>query len=549
MVLLLLLVGLVVYPLAVAILRATTDPTLRPDPRSLWTPATRAVLVNTAGLVGASSLIAVVSGTLLAWVQERTDGHLGLWGDLLPLVPLLLSPLVGAVGMVLLFHPFVGFVNVALRSAFRSVGLPMPDAGPLNIYTSSGLVLVTSLYLSPYAYLVLSAALRRVDPALEEASRVTGAGLWRTLRRVTLPAVLPAIGTALLLCAIVGLGLFSIPVVIGLPARIQVLSVYIFQLLEYYPPRTGDALALSGLLLALVQLLLILQRILIAPQRHASLSGAFAARRHPLGPWRRPVRLFTVGYLLAAVLAPLGALFLVSLQPYWTPYLRGATVGLRHYLELVGSGVPARAMLNSLLLGIATATLSILWVAGLRLHREARAPGSPWTTLDLFTAFPATFPHLVLAVALLVAFGRPPLDLRGSAVLLLLAYLILSLPFSARAAASACAATGRQLVEASQVFGAAPQQTLHRVLFPIARPFLISGWVVVFVQSAGEVTASSVLAGSRTPVVGRLILDLQAYGSYPQLAATAIALTCVNALAVAVALRLGRSGLDALSTR
>ena len=467
---------------------------------------------------------------------------------MLPLVPLLLSPLLGAVGMTLLFDPTVGLVNIALRSFAAFLGFPAPAAGPLNVFTPTGLVLVTTLYLVPYAYLTVSAALRRVDPSLEEASRTSGAGLCRTLRRVTLPAIVPSLGAAFLLSMIVGLGLFSIPVVIGLRARIEVLSVYIFQLLEYYPPRTGDALVLSGLLLVAVQILLLLHRSLIVPRRHARLSGGFLQRRTPLGRWRPWVQLIAAGYFSLAFAAPLLALAVVSFQPYWSPQIRWEALSAANYRELLGSGTPARALLNSLILGIATASLSLLWVAGLALYEEARSPRSRGTVLEFLTALPATFPHLIVGVALLVAFGRPPLDLRGSPILLLLCYLILSLPFAARTAFTASTVIGLELTEASRVFGATSWQTLRRVLLPIARPFLVSGWVIVFVQSASEVTASSVLAGSRTPVVGRLMLDLQAYGSYPQLAAMGLVIASVTAVAVAAVLRLGRSGLDALGT-
>lgn len=538
---------LVLYPLTRAAFRAVFDSTVRPDPSLLFAPATLRVLLTTAWVVGASCILAATCGALLAWVQERTDADLGRWADLLPLVPLFISPLLGATGMVVLFHPRVGFINAALRSVLGSAGFPIPDWGPLNVHSAGGLIAVMAVYLVPYAYLTASAALRRLDPALEEASRTSGAGLVRTWWRVTLPSVAPALGAALVLCFVMGVGLFSVPVVIGLPARIQVLSVYVFQLLEYYPPRMGDALLLSAVLLAAVQSLLLLQRRLVPPGRHATVTGGFLRRRIPLGRWRPWVRAVTLVYLLAAFAAPLAALLLVSLQRFWTPAISWPDLGPSHYLELLRSGPPGRALLNSLTLAVLTATASLLLVGGLVLLENAQ-PSRPRTAfLDLLTTIPATLPHLTLGVALLLAFSTPPLDLRGTPLLLFLCYLILSLPFAARAAATASASVGVSLLEASRVFRAGSLLTLWRVLFPLARPFLLAGWVVVFVHSAAEVTASSILAGSSTPVIGRVMLDLQGYGSYPQLAAMGVTLAAVNAAAVACVLRLGRSGLDALA--
>ena len=115
-------------------------------------------------------------GGVLAWVNERTDARMGVVTAALPLIPFLLPPIAGSTAWVLLLSPGAGFLNVWLRDVLGLFGID-ETTGPLNIYSFSGLILVYTIYQVPYAFLLITAGLRNVDPALEEASRVSGAGL------------------------------------------------------------------------------------------------------------------------------------------------------------------------------------------------------------------------------------------------------------------------------------------------------------------------------------------------------------------------------------
>ena len=185
------------------------------------------VLANTVVVVVGGSAIAVCIGSLLAWLNERTDGRLGVSGDFLPLAPLLVPTVAGVVAWLILLDPRIGYFNLAIRGFLRVLGITLKQ-GPFNILTRGGLIALTAVHLVPLAYLVVSATLRRLDPSLEEASRVSGASIWRTFTRVTFPAITPALASASLLCVIFGVGLFSVPLVVGTSAGIELLSVRIF---------------------------------------------------------------------------------------------------------------------------------------------------------------------------------------------------------------------------------------------------------------------------------------------------------------------------------
>lgn len=502
------------------------------------------MLGNTAIVVVGASFIALVVASILAWIDERTNARLPLIGEMMPLFPLLLPPVAGVMGWGILLDPNAGFVNVHLRNLLAPLGIEI-TRGPFDVYSFAGLIGLTGLYLVPYIYLVISSALRRVDPALEEAARISGAGPMMTLIRVTLPAIAPALASALVLCVIAGLGLFSVPFVIGTGARIEVLSVYVFRLLEQYPPQTALALALAFSMMIVVQLLLLAQRYVLKSARHATMGGrGFRAKREDIGPWKLPARLLSLVYVIATVVLPFLALLTVSFQTFWSPNINWSQLTLANYTTaFFESGPASQSLVNSLGLGAITATLVMLVVGAIILFGHFR--NAIETRLaDIVTAIPATIPHTVIGISFLVAFSLPPLGLQNSLVVLLAAYVVMALPFAGRTAMAAASGVSRELVEAAKVAGASDTRVLLRVLLPLALPGLAAGWTIIFIQTAGEVTASAILSGSQTPVIGRVLMDLWNYGSFPQVAALAIIITIINSVAIALILHLSNRSMS-----
>jgi iron(III) transport system permease protein len=435
-----------------------------------------------------------------------------------------------------LLDPRVGLVNGALKNILERVGITL-DSGPLDIYTPTGLVFVTGLYLVPYVYLIVAAALRGLDASLDEASRVHGASPLRTMLRVTLPAVRPAIAAGALTAVIGGIGLFSVPIVLGTAARMDVISVHIYRLFEQFPPQTATGLMLSAAMVAVVQALLLAQRWLVPSEGHAVIGGRGGrAGLIRLGRWRRPAQGLAIGYLLATSVLPVLGLAIVSLQPFWTPIIDSAQFTLANYtFVLFENGPTSRAFVTSLGLGAATATAAVL-IAALLLLGSRQSQGAVAKASDMVLTLPATLPHTVIGVAFLITFTPAPFKLYGTTTLLFLAYLAMALPFAARAAAAAASGIGADLSEASRIAGAGRGRTFLRILLPLSLPGLMAGWIIVFIHTAGEVTASSLLAGARNPVIGRVMTELWVFGSFPQLAAMSIVVTAVTSTGVAVML-------------
>ncbi|HJY05643.1 MAG TPA: ABC transporter permease subunit, partial [Bryobacteraceae bacterium] len=220
-----------VYPLVGATLGLFITPaglTIEPLLSAFAVPNVASLILNTLIVVVGSSAIAMVIGAVMAWLNERTDARIGTLTDSLPLVPFLLPPIAGAIGWVLLLSPQAGFLNAIIRWVMSILGLQI-DSGPLNIYSWYGLIFVYVLYQVPYSFMLVSTGLRNADPSLDEQSRVSGAGLARTLWRVTLPAVRQSLSGSWLLMMLVGFSLYSVPLIIGTGAKIDIMSVRIIE--------------------------------------------------------------------------------------------------------------------------------------------------------------------------------------------------------------------------------------------------------------------------------------------------------------------------------
>ncbi|MCO5731588.1 iron ABC transporter permease [Rhizobium sp. SSA_523] len=537
---------LIIYPIGVAI--GVELPNLKTGLAELvsgeLSRTLPAAIMNTVIVVTGATAIALVIGSALAWANERTDASLGFIGQLLPLAALIVPPVAGVIGWAVLLDPRAGLLNFFLRAILEPLGINLQQ-GPFNIYSMTGLIVVTGLYTVPYVYLIVSAALQRLDPSVEEAARVSGAGPFKTTLKVTLPAIRPALAASVLLGFISGVSLFSVPAVLGGGAKIDVLSVYIYRLLSEYPAKTGPALILALGLLVTVQMLLLAQGFVVKRGRNATISGkGMRATPVRLGAMRHLVLGLAIFYLLMTAILPILGLGLVSLQPFWTPSINWSVLSLKNFQTvLFDNRQTVQALFNSMMLGCAVATCNMLLTGAIALHFSKS--GLMRKLVDGLTGLPATIPHTVIGVAFILAFSHEPLRIYGTTTILFLAYIVMTITYAARSAAAAADSIGAELGEASRVSKATDIVTLWKILLPLAIPGIVAGWIMVFVHTVGEVTASAFLSGPRNPVIGRVLLDFWNFGNFPQVAALALVISTISASLVGAMLFVTRRSRDA----
>ena len=505
----------------------------------LTSAKTLEVLRNAVVAVALGGGLAFLIGAVLAWINVRTDARMGWAAEALPLMPLFVPAIAGSIGWVFLATPEAGFLNHWLRKLLGLVGDDL-ETGPLDIFTWPGLVFVYALYLTPYAYLALSSGLQSLDPALEEAARVSGCGPVKTLFRVTLPNLKPAMGAAVLQLITIGFALFSVPVVIGTSAQIQVLPVSIVQAVtRKYPPDLITALSMSLILITIVVVAWSVERRIMAKGRFARIGGRGArAALVSLGRWKLPARLLVLGYLGATSVLPFLALLLVSFQGFWTPQVDFGALSGDNYVDLWGRLAVRRGITNSLLLALLTATITTL-LAALLAYLSYRRRSFLGRLVDGVIKVPAAISHIVVGIAFLVAFAGPPFGWNGTLLLLVSTYVVIFLPQASFYANSAIQQIGPEMREAAEVSGARDWRVFLRVILPLMAPSLVAGWSLLFILSAGEINASAMLAGPGSPVVGQAILDLWTAGTFPLLASLSVVITVVSTAVVLTVLALG----------
>lgn len=530
-----LLVGLVGAPLAMlaaqSVLdngRLSLDAYATVVSRSLYYQA----LLNTVTVGLGSAALAVLIGTPIAWLVARTD--LPLRGSLRVSMTAayIAPPFLLAIAYVILAAPNAGILNRAIA------GLLGLERGPFNAYTMPALIFVTSLHTFPAVFLLTSAALESADGSLEEAARILGASRLRTTLRVTLPLVVPSILAGALLAFVTAIALFGSQAILGIPGRVYTLPTRVYQALGY-PPDYAVASALSMLLVGLTVLALALQRRQLASRPGATISGRGGRPdRLALGRWRGAALAFCGAVLLVSVVLPYATLGAVSLLRARTAGLVASNLTLDNYGDvLLRLEATQRAIGNSLLLGVITATLTMI-LGVLLVTIDTRTSLRGRRILDYLALIPLGIPGIVLAVAILELWLRLPINLYGTLFILLLAYVTRFVPLAVRSSHAALGQVDRSLEEAARISGAGWAQVLRRVTLPLVRPALLAGWVLVFIPTLQELSASILLFTPDTMTLAVAIFNFQDNGRIELVSALGVVMLVIVSLVVAAAQRI-----------
>lgn len=508
--------------------------------RVLNDPQFRDAVRNTILIVLCSGGIAVVTGTTFAWLNERTDARMGVAATYLPLVPLVLPLIASCIGWIFLADVRAGYLNAVLRDVLGWVGVDLVE-GPLNIMSFWGMVFLYVLWLVPFVYVLAASALRNIDPSLEEASRMSGASVRRTVWLVSMPLIRPALAGACFLVMLLGISQFSIGRTIGTTARIDVISTFMVRVFNSSALNRSAAIFVGTLVLIAVSLVWLVERRLTRGINHGTISErGISESVVRLGSWKWVARGGMIAYLLASAVIPLIALTLVALQPYWTPNVDFSAMSLSNYLAFWDNDVLLDALLNSIRIAAMSATLGMLVAALLASYSRQSSRAATSEVLDIVARAPGAIAHVVFAIALLLAFGGPPFSLAGTLSILVIAYVVLHLPEAWISANQSMRQIGPSMSDASSMSGAFNWMTFIRVNLPLMAGGLAAGWAMLFVSIVGDLNIAAILAGPGEPVVGSVILGVFDNGTFSQLAALGTTIAIVSGGIVTLTLVVGR---------
>jgi iron(III) transport system permease protein len=460
-----------------------------------------------------ATVISCGLGLSLAWVVSRTDMPGRRWFEVFNLVPFFLSPYVGAISWVYLAAPHSGILSKLLADTF---GLA-PDLIP--IYGIGGATWVLSLFYTPYVYLFVIAPMRQMDPALEDAARVHGAGFWTMLRLVTIPLLFPALFSAALVVFVTSAGLFDVPLALASPRGIRTMPTEIFQLVQY-PSDLGRAAAFGVIVMAVTVLLTVLQRRYLDRRRFETVTGK--GYRPRIVALRRGGRAGALAleiiYIGCAVVLPVIALLMVSLSSIWTGTLSYATLTLRNFeYVMFNYSLTQQAIINSLSLAVLGATLGV-FMSVLQAYFINRSTGRRRALTDAILSLPLGVPGIILGLGFLILAIRTPLY--STLTIILIAYVARFFPFATRTVSSMLLAINPELEQSARASGAGWLQTMRYVLVPLLAPAIVAAWLMLFVIFIRELGATILLyaQGTETISVALVVLSERSFGYVAALA-------------------------------
>ncbi len=485
------------------------------------------ILVNTLTVSLAATAMALVFGFVMAWILTRTNVPGRRVFEQLMTVPYYLTPLLGALAWSMLGSPESGFVNQIYRALGGQDYL-------IDINTSWGIAWVMALFEGSVAFVMIAAVMKSMDPALEEASQVMGAGRLRTMLQVTLPLVAPGVLGAAIFVFAEMLGSFAAALVLGLPSRFYVITTAIYQLTQQYPPKIPLAAAMGVSLFAVMFAMMFIYRRIVLGRSYVTITGkAFRPRVADVGTLRFVLLGFCVLYLVAAVALPVATLIWASLQKLAVAFPAAGNFTLDNFRQAFAMNAVRSALGNSLLLGFATASIGVVLMGLLAwIIYRSRLPGSG--VIEYVVMFPQAVPRLVFAFGLMWAWLVFPIPIYGTLWLLLIAYLTVFLPLGIRTIAGVILQIDKSLEECAQMCGASWGYRLRTVTVPLLWPGLVAAWLLLFVASVRELGASILLMGPHAKVITPSIVESWFATSSELTAAMALLQTLVVALAMIV---------------
>ena len=487
-------------------------------------------LVNTLTLALGTGLMSVALGVPLAWATARTDMPLRRTIQALVAISYITPPYLTALAYIILMGPDAGYFN---RTLAWAVGT---EKGPFNVFGMGGVIFVIGLHVFAFTYFLTHSALRSVDASFEESAQMLGAGRWGVARRITLPLVAPAITGGALLAAVDSMALFGPQAFLGLPAQLVFLPTRIYAVLGSYPPRWGDASALSLILVLLTVIGLVIQRGYLERRSYVTVGGrGVRSHRLQLGGWKWPLLAFCLVVVFFSAIAPLGVLAAASVSRSWIEAPGLGNLTLEHYrAALFEDQVAVRGIVNSFTLAISAAVLAAglgLLIAYIDLRTRLRGR----RLLDYLAILPLGLPGTVMAVAVILAFIRWPFMIYGTIWIMLMAYVARFVPLAVRSANGTLRQIDPSLEEAARITGATWGQSITRILLPLSRSGLIVAFLLVFIPALGELSATILLYSSGLETIAVAIFRLNDLGQLEVVAALAV-FTTVVILAVSLVL-------------
>ncbi len=484
-------------------------------------PLNWSALVNTIVSATFSMIFGVLIAFPLAWLVGRTNLYGKKFFRTLFVVTYMVPPYVGAMAWMRLLNPTVGPMNMALQKLFYL------SQAPFNIYSMGGLIWVLTTFYYPYAFITISRAMEKMDPSLEEASRISGANSWTTLRTITLPMMLPSIVAAALLVFIAAGSAYGIPSIIGVPGQIHTVTTRIIDFV-YIGSQEGltDATTLAVFLMLVANIVLYLSTFTLGKRQYITVSGKSTRPNIvDLGRWRLPLTVAVTLFALVVVIIPFVTVALSSITVnLGNSIFSLENITFRYWERIFTRKSILSSARNSLVSAVTAATLGLL-VSSMMAYLLVRTDVKGKKIPDFMITVGSGTPSVVIALALIMSMsGKFGINIYNTLTIMIIAYMIKYMMMGMRTVVSALSQISPSLEEASQISGASWLKSMKNVTLPLIAPALVAGWFLIFMPCFYELTMSTLLYSTNTKTLGYELYTYQTYHNQQTASALATAI-------------------------
>lgn len=480
--------------------------------------------------------ISMFLGITFAILLGRSDipGKAILGGILL--WPLFISPQVIGFGAIISYGP-TGLVTLMWQSIFGV-------AAPWDLYTVTGIAVISAIAATPITTLYCIVAARQQDPNHDAAARIAGAGPLRTLRQIALPLMRPALIFALIMNIIHALETLSIPLIIGEPVGIQLVTTLIFE--KVFPssgaPEYGFVSALVMVLMVFVLAMFALQRLALRRSHRFISISSKAARMKPLelGRAKWPALVLAWGYVFFAIVLIVGSVFLRAGTFIVSPFVPiWDVLTWQNYIDIFTVDVYLRSIYNTMILAVLGAGLGTALIAGLALVAQ-RSDYPLRRFVDVLSQIPRVLPGLIVGLGVFYASVYLPIFavLRGTIWLILIAYVIRFLSAGYGIVLPGLYQITPDFDRAAKASGAGWTRTMTRIILPLQKHSLMSCFVLLMILIVKEYSAAIFLMAPGSEVIGSTMLSLWMQGQTGPVAALATIQVLITTLLIAVSTRI-----------
>jgi len=502
----------VVYPLVKILSISLSSEAVAVYQRLLAGRATGQVILNTVWMGLGVASVGTLLGFLFAFVQVKLDAPFKRFFHLIGILPIISPPFAVAMSVINLFGRS-GLIT------HRLLGIRY------DIYGLDGLILVLSISFFPVAYLTLLGMMRALDPSMEEAATSLGAGKWRVFRTVMLPMLVPGLASSFLLLFVEALADLANPLLIGGNYTVLASRIYM-AIIGEYNLHAGAVLSVILLLPSLT--IFFFQHYWVSRRSYVSVTGKPTGYGHPIrSPWVKWPLFALCALISGLILLIYGNIFVGAVVKVW-----GINYGLTlEHFHFVLFGYGSKAMTDTTLLSaIATPVAGLMGILIAFLVVRRKFMGR--SLVDFTSVLGLAVPGTVVGIGFILAFNQPMWGglvpkLTGTGLIIILAYVVRSIPASVRTGVAAMQQVDEAMDEASTSLGASSATTFRRITMPLVRPAFLTGLIYSFARSMTSLSAIIFLVTPRWRIMTAQILNEAETGRFGNAAAYCVVLIAI----------------------